>query len=158
MFLVYLFNKLIMCLLIALQVNLQIMRFLTHGLNSHNHFIYIYIYMYVCICRIINYWNLEKKPQFRNYWTYYWSTCWVIELSKVSALLKKSTSNHMLSFLIISIVITLSTYFQWLQWVLKEPHYCHHLFGAVFVRLCHCTKKKCLSIRIIVILLEHIYL
>ena len=37
-----------MCLMIALQVNLQIVRFLTHGLNSHN--IYIYIYVCVCVC------------------------------------------------------------------------------------------------------------
>ena len=70
LFLIYLFNKLIMCLMIALQVNLQIVRFLTHGLNSHN--IYIYICVCVCVCararaharacRIINYRNLENKP------------------------------------------------------------------------------------------------
>ena len=39
----YLFNKLIICLIIALQLNWQIVRFPTQGLNSHNHFNYIQI-------------------------------------------------------------------------------------------------------------------
>ena len=41
-----------------------------------------------------------------------------------------------------SLVITLPTYFQWLQWVIKKPHCCHHRSSAGFVPLCHWTKKR----------------
>ena len=94
-----------------------------------------------CFKQLLGFTTTAATPQFcklslfKHIYVFYFSLL-------LSLWRKKSTTKYILLSLVISLVITLPTYFQWLQWVIKDSHCCHHHSSVGFVPLCHWTNKQ----------------